>query len=35
MLAGFDEKLFIEKLDVSKNLDLPFSIGKLLGDYDW
>lgn len=35
MLAGFNEKLFVERMDVTKNLDMPFSLSKLLGEYDW
>ena len=35
MLSGFEEKLFLEKLDVTKNMDLPFSCGRIFGDKDW
>ena len=35
MISEFDDKLFCEKLDATKNFDMPFSMSKLLGEYDY
>ena len=35
MLEGFNEKLFNERLNVTQNLDMPFSLGKLVGEYEY
>ena len=35
MISQFDDKYFCDRLDATKSLDMPFSISKLLGEYDY
>ena len=35
MINNLNEKIFSDRLDATKNLDVPFSISKLVGEYDY